>query len=101
MSKWLEKTIFKFLDSYAEKAKRDRIAWLKSRVAINPSPFRRAVRRGEASFMLYVRKLVKREQLILTAKKSQLNKKLQELNYVYDDETETFRRRRTNTQAQE
>ena len=51
--------------------------------------------------MLYVRKLVKRKQLILAAKKSQLNKKLQELNYVYDDETETFRRRRSNTQAQE
>lgn len=97
MSKWLEKTIFKFFDSYAEKAKRDRIAWLKGRAGINPSPFRRAVRRVEATFMLYVRKLVKREQLVLAAKKSQLNEKLQELNYVYDDETETFRRRRSNT----
>ncbi|MBA4026672.1 MAG: hypothetical protein C0473_00370 [Cyanobacteria bacterium DS3.002] len=101
MSKRLEKIIFKFLDSYAEKAKRDRIAWLKSRVGINPSPFRRVVRRIEATFMLYVRKLVKREQLILVAKKSQLNKKLQELNYDYDDITETYRRRRSNTQARE
>lgn len=90
---WLVLLISKILDRYGDALHRKRVSWLRSCAETNPTRARRALRRIQALFVLYLRKWLKEEELRTAQKDIEYKKQFEALGCDYDIKTRVVKRR--------